>query len=72
VTALIGTWSHVFLDSLMHRDIQPLRPFTNENAMLGFIDLGLLHLICLACGVVGFLIWVQIKARGVKRERSAE
>jgi Domain of unknown function (DUF4184) len=71
MTALIGTWSHVFLDSLMHRDIQPMRPFTNENAMLGFIDLGLLHLICLVCGVAGFLIWVQVKARRVKRSDQA-
>ena len=34
VSALLGTTSHVFLDSLMHSDMRPLFPFSDENHVL--------------------------------------
>ena len=57
VSAFLGTYSHVFLDSIMHRDIMPLSPFANTNPMLHAISLPLLHLLCLALGVVGVLVF---------------
>ena len=56
VSALVGTYSHVFLDSIMHRDITPWSPFTNANPMLDIVNVSLLHLLCLALGLVGTLI----------------
>jgi hypothetical protein len=53
LTAFIGTFSHVFLDSVMHPDVTPLRPFTTANPMLHVVSVGLLHLVCLALGAVG-------------------
>src|SRR5262252_1352298 len=32
--ALIGTWSHVLLDSLMASDVHPLAPFNDANPLL--------------------------------------
>jgi hypothetical protein len=60
--AFIGTYSHVFLDSLVHRDVRPWAPFNPANGWLGAIPAGWLHLVCLGLGVVGmmvlFVLWV--------------
>jgi hypothetical protein len=57
--ALIGAWSHLLLDSIMHYDIKPLSPFTDENKLLNFINLDWLHAICLGLGVFGFM-WILL------------
>lgn len=53
VGAVLGTYSHIFLDSIMHADMQPLAPFVETNTMLGAISTGSLHLVCLASGGLG-------------------
>jgi hypothetical protein len=53
--AFVGTYSHVFLDSIMHADMQPLAPLSNTNALLHVISVGSLHLVCVLGGVVGGL-----------------
>jgi hypothetical protein len=55
-TAFIGTLSHVFLDSVMHPDVTPLRPFTTANPMLHVVSVGVLHVLCVALGAVGALV----------------
>src|SRR4051812_49891772 len=37
--ATFGTLSHVFLDSIMHRDMKPVAPFSDANSLLGAISL---------------------------------
>ncbi|WP_406670613.1 metal-dependent hydrolase [Methanolobus sp. ZRKC4] len=44
--SLIGTWSHVFLDSFLYTDIRPLWPLPN-NPLLGLVSSGAIYLICL-------------------------
>ncbi len=56
LTAFVGTYSHVFLDSVMHADIAPLRPFTTANPMLHLVNILLLHLLCVVLGAVGTLV----------------
>jgi len=56
VSAFLGTYSHVFLDSIMHEDIIPLSPFTATNPMLHVMSLSLLHLLCVGLGLVGVLV----------------
>lgn len=56
LTAFVGTFSHVFLDSVMHPDITPMKPFTMANPMLHLISVGLLHVLCLVLGAVGALV----------------
>jgi len=34
--ALLGSWSHVFLDGLIYRDVRPLAPYSDGNAL--FLD----------------------------------
>ncbi|MBC8022483.1 MAG: hypothetical protein H7Y14_05150 [Burkholderiales bacterium] len=58
--AFIGTWSHVALDSIMHLDMAPLRPFAAGNALLLATTVDTLYLACLIAGVLGVLLWVGI------------
>jgi membrane-bound metal-dependent hydrolase YbcI (DUF457 family) len=51
--ALVGAWSHVLFDSVMHGDITPLAPFSNANGLYHIIPLEALHLLCVAAGIVG-------------------
>ncbi|MEZ5465747.1 MAG: DUF4184 family protein [Lysobacteraceae bacterium] len=55
---LVGTLSHVLLDSIMHSDMHPLAPFADGNALLRALSLGALHLGCLVSGIIGVLAWV--------------
>lgn len=54
--AFAGTYSHVFLDSIMHADMEPLAPFSGANALLGVVSLGALHVGCALGGVLGVLL----------------
>ena len=54
IGAALGAYSHVVLDSVMHRDIRPLAPASMENVLLGIISLSALHWWCIALGIVGF------------------
>lgn len=56
ISAFIGTYSHVFLDSIMHRDMRPFAPFSEGNALLHFVSLGDLHLLCVFSGMLGLLL----------------
>lgn len=55
-SAFLGTYSHVFLDSIMHRDMMPWSPLTATNPMLHAISLSLLHLVCFVLGIVGLIV----------------
>jgi len=68
VSALLGTYSHVVLDSIMHRDMTPFAPLTSSNPMLDLIGIGFLHLMCFGLGVIGVLV---IALRTVTDDRSA-
>lgn len=54
-SAFMGTYSHVFLDSIMHFDMQPLAPFSDANALLHVISVDSLHIACVLGGVIGGL-----------------
>ena len=54
ISAAIGAYSHVFLDSIMHLEIKPLAPWITTNAMWGAIEVGHLQLLCIYCGFAGF------------------
>ena len=54
--AFIGTYSHVFFDSIMHWDMHPLRPFLDGNALLHVISVNALHVLCVLSALVGALL----------------
>ena len=53
LSAFIGSFSHVLLDSIMHSDVEPFFPFTLNNQFLGLITVQMLHKICMYSGLLG-------------------
>ena len=43
ISAFVGSYSHVLLDSVMHGDVEPFAPFMLNNPLLGFITVEALH-----------------------------
>lgn len=60
LSAFIGAFSHVILDSIMHRDMQPLLPLSGSNALLGFISIAALHKFCIYSGLLGAVIYFVV------------
>ncbi|WP_440875374.1 metal-dependent hydrolase [Thalassotalea sp. PLHSN55] len=60
LSAFIGSFSHVLLDSIMHADVEPFFPFTLDNKFLGLISVSVLHKLCLYTGLVGAAIYYGI------------
>jgi hypothetical protein len=56
--ALLGAWSHVALDSIMHPDMAPLWPFAAGNALLGLISIEALSWSLVGLGVAGVAVLV--------------
>ncbi len=51
--ALFGGYSHVLLDSIMHADMRPLAPFSNQNSILLVISIENIHILCTIFGLLG-------------------
>ena len=54
--ALVGTFSHILFDAVMHPDMNPWWPIAQGNGLLGIIPVGALHLLCIGLGVAGAAI----------------
>jgi len=63
LSAFIGSFSHVLLDSIMHSDVEPFFPITLNNQFLGLISVSILHKVCLYSGLVGAAIYYGINWR---------
>jgi len=59
--AMIGAYSHVFLDSLVNADMRPLAPFSDANPLYGFISADNLCLLCLGLGGLA-AVWLLVVA----------
>ena len=59
--ALIGAYSQLILDSIMHRDMSPFSPFSDYNGLQRIISVGSLHDLCTGLFVLGILIFVVRK-----------
>lgn len=73
LSAFIGTFSHVFLDSIMHTDVEAFFPFTTENSFIGLISVQALHQACLYSALVGGILyfaisWLQKFNKASKKE----
>ena len=58
--AFLGTYSHVFLDSIMHLDLHPLMPWSKDNTLLGLISVESLHVFCIVSGFLGAIILLSL------------
>ncbi|MBU3736401.1 MAG: hypothetical protein FGM62_05420 [Methylobacterium sp.] len=54
--ALLGTGSHLLLDAVMHRDMEPFFPVTEANPLLMPEWMWPLHLGCLLAGMCGLAL----------------
>lgn len=57
-SGLLGAYTHLALDSVMHSDVRPLFPASDANPLLGVVSLGGLHLALVVSGALGALIYV--------------
>jgi len=60
LSAFIGTFSHVFLDSIMHFDVEPFFPFTTNNVFLGLISVQTLHKVCVYSALIGGVLFFAL------------
>ena len=58
---MVGGVTHIFLDSLMHRDMHPFWPFVEGNALAGVIGGGALHLGLAVMGFFGLVLWLLLR-----------
>ena len=66
LSAFIGSFSHVLLDSIMHSDVEPFFPFLLNNDLYNFISISALHKLCLYLGLVGGAIYFLLRWRANK------
>ncbi len=60
LSAFIGSFSHVFIDSIMHTDVEPFYPLTLVNSFHGLVSISTLHKICMYSGLVGAAIYYAV------------
>lgn len=53
-----GAYSHVFLDSIMHADLNSLAPLSMKSFGLNLVSIETLHLFCLLSGALGGIIFL--------------
>jgi membrane-bound metal-dependent hydrolase YbcI (DUF457 family) len=66
LSALIGSLSHVYLDSIMHSDVQPFYPVLMTNQFYGLISVSSLHKLCLYSGLLGAIIYYSMNWSKIK------
>lgn len=54
--ALLGGWTHVFLDGIMHADVKPFWPLQASNPFHLLISIDALHLACAISGAVAIAL----------------
>lgn len=54
--SVLGTYTHIVLDSIMHLDIRPFAPFSDANGLLQLLSLSALQWVCVAAGVLGAVV----------------
>jgi len=67
ISAFVGTYSHVLLDSLMHADITPFYPFTGTNRFIDIITVSTLYKLCVYTGLAGAGLYFVIRLVLIKK-----
>ena len=60
LSAFIGAYSHVILDSIMHMDVKPLAPFSVSNHLLDLVSVSALHKFCIYGGLAGAVMYLAV------------
>lgn len=56
IGGVLGVYSHVFLDAMMHADASPWGPFSEANPFIGLLSIDRLNLLCLLSVLAGTFI----------------
>ena len=68
MSAFIGTYSHILLDSIMHADLQPFYPAQITNHLLGLVAIDSLHILCAIAGGMGAVVYFSISYLLIRRQ----
>lgn len=71
VSAFIGSYSHVLLDSLMHTDLEPFAPFGTVNPFLDWVSVKALYQFCIYSGLLGIGLYFAISLWANRRDSSS-
>lgn len=71
-SALIGTYSHVLLDCIMHAEIEPFYPLAIRNQLFGLVGMEELHKLCAYAGLLGFIGYFGIGYFLVRKSGNAQ
>jgi membrane-bound metal-dependent hydrolase YbcI (DUF457 family) len=58
VSAIIGIWSHILLDSMIYSDLNLLWPLDHFNPFAGTISYSLAVSICMIAGIIGIAAFI--------------
>lgn len=72
LSAFIGSFSHVLIDSIMHADMEPFFPFNAENELLGLVSVELLHKLCIYSALLGGALYYGIRWILKRKEDSGQ
>ncbi|MBF0419804.1 MAG: metal-dependent hydrolase [Magnetococcales bacterium] len=59
--AMLGVWSHLILDSVMHWTMQPFWPFSQTNPFKGQFSVETLHVGCILAAGLGLILMLLRK-----------
>ncbi|MEJ3674968.1 hypothetical protein WFH35_22695, partial [Vibrio vulnificus] len=66
LSSFLGTYSHVFIDAIMHVDVLPFSPLFDGNPFHGMVSIAALQQICIASAVIGGILCVARDSKSKK------
>jgi hypothetical protein len=66
-SAYIGTYSHVLIDSITHRDVRPFTPFSDINNLPGRVSTSAMEIFLVICGVAGAVVLYLLREQLAKK-----
>lgn len=61
ISSLVGCFSHVILDGIMHSDVLPFSPISLKNPLVDYFSVATLHKFCLYTGLFGAAIFYVLQ-----------
>ena len=66
--SIIGTYSHVLLDSFLYSEMNPFYPFLG-NPFLGVLSFSFVYNLCIVLGVIGFFVYLLRALLNIRTNR---
>lgn len=61
ISAWIGTFSHILIDGVLHREMEPLAPFVAGNPLFLALTQAQVQKFCLICGALGTVVYFAVQ-----------